>query len=86
MVALALVVAGGGVYLATSEDDAPSGPVPAPQVVVAEVPAPAEAEDLGFPAFATKNTTRVGGSDPVANAAGVARDLSVDRRFALATP
>jgi hypothetical protein len=38
---------------------------------------PAEAEDaaraLGFPAFATKNTTRVGGADPVADAAGVAR-------------
>src|SRR5215207_201651 len=31
------------------------------------------AEDLGFPTFATKNTTRVAGSDPVANAAGVAR-------------
>ncbi len=28
---------------------------------------------LGFPAFATKNTTRVGGADPVANAAAVAR-------------
>jgi hypothetical protein len=28
---------------------------------------------LGFPAFATKNTTRVGGADPVADAAGVAR-------------
>jgi hypothetical protein len=31
------------------------------------------AGNLGFPAFATKNTTRVGGSDAVANAAGVAR-------------
>jgi len=31
------------------------------------------AGDLGFPAFATKNTTRVGGADPVADAAGVAR-------------
>jgi hypothetical protein len=31
------------------------------------------AQDLGFPAFATKNTTRVGGADPVADAAGVAR-------------
>jgi hypothetical protein len=31
------------------------------------------AADLGFPAFATKNTTRVGGADPVADAAGVAR-------------
>jgi ell wall binding domain 2 (CWB2) len=31
------------------------------------------AGDLGFPGFATKNTTRVGGADPVANAAAVAR-------------
>jgi hypothetical protein len=31
------------------------------------------AGDLGFPAFATKNTTRVGGADPVADAAGTAR-------------
>ena len=31
------------------------------------------AQDLGFPGFATKNTTRVGGADAVANAAGVAQ-------------
>ncbi|HMJ35226.1 MAG TPA: cell wall-binding repeat-containing protein [Baekduia sp.] len=31
------------------------------------------AADLGFPVFATKNTTRVGGADPVADAAAVAR-------------
>ena len=31
------------------------------------------AGDLGFPAFATKNTTRVGGADAIANAAAVAR-------------
>lgn len=31
------------------------------------------ATDLGFPGFATKNTTRVGGADPNANAAAVAR-------------
>jgi hypothetical protein len=31
------------------------------------------AEALGFPGFATKNTTRVGGADPAANAAAVAR-------------
>ncbi|WP_041730299.1 cell wall-binding repeat-containing protein [Conexibacter woesei] len=30
-------------------------------------------EQLGFPGFATKNTTRVGGADPVADAAAVAR-------------
>jgi putative cell wall-binding protein len=29
--------------------------------------------DLGFPAFATKNTTRVAGADPIADAAGAAR-------------
>ncbi len=33
------------------------------------------AVDLGFPTFATKNTTRVASSDPVAVAAGVARSV-----------
>ena len=33
------------------------------------------ARDLGFPAFATKNTTRVGGADAVANAAAVSRAI-----------
>lgn len=33
---------------------------------------PHAAQDLGFPLTATKNTTRVGGSDPIADAAGVA--------------
>src|SRR3954468_25036733 len=31
------------------------------------------AKSLGFPGFATKNTTRVGGADPIADAAGVAQ-------------
>ena len=31
------------------------------------------AADLGFPAVATKNTTRISGADPIANAAAVAR-------------
>jgi hypothetical protein len=36
-------------------------------------PAAGESTDeLGYPAFATKNTTRVGGEDPAANAAGAA--------------
>jgi hypothetical protein len=34
---------------------------------------PKASEQLGFPGFATKNTTRVGGADPVADAAAVAR-------------
>lgn len=33
---------------------------------------PQAAQQIGFPAIATKNTTRVGGADPVADAAGVA--------------
>jgi hypothetical protein len=31
-----------------------------------------DAEELGYPAFATSNTTRIGGSDPVTNAAATA--------------
>jgi hypothetical protein len=46
-------------------------PAPAPSIVIREQP-PAGAQDLGFPAFATKNTTRVAGTDPAADAAGVA--------------
>ncbi|MFL5896982.1 MAG: cell wall-binding repeat-containing protein [Solirubrobacterales bacterium] len=34
--------------------------------------APAAAEALSFPTFATSNTTRIGGSNPVSNAAGAA--------------
>jgi putative cell wall-binding protein len=34
---------------------------------------PEASQDLGFPAFATKNTTRIGGADSIANATGVAR-------------
>src|SRR4051794_12854345 len=33
------------------------------------------AQGLGFPGFATKNTTRVGGADPIADAAGVAQAI-----------
>jgi hypothetical protein len=35
-------------------------------------PSPQVAEALAFPAFATNNTTRIGGPDPTSNAAGVA--------------
>jgi hypothetical protein len=41
--------------------------------VVSKSGAPAVATALGFPVFATKNTTRVGGADPAADAAGVAQ-------------
>jgi hypothetical protein len=38
----------------------------------AETPASQTPEQLGYPAFATANTTRVGGSNPASNAAAVA--------------
>lgn len=70
-------VAGGLAALGVfdSGEEPSSGPAPAPIVTQ---PSPSSdtgsqaAEDLGFPAFATRNTTRVGGSDSVANAAAVA--------------
>ena len=37
------------------------------------------APDLGFPAFATSNTTRVGGADPIADAASVAQAVYPSR-------
>src|SRR5687767_2366109 len=49
-----------------------SGDGPGPQVGV-KGDEPEAAADLGFPAFATKNTTRVGGGDPIADAAAIAR-------------
>lgn len=43
-----------------------------PSQVVVESKTPEAAAKLGIPALATKNTTRVAGGDPVADAAGVA--------------
>jgi ell wall binding domain 2 (CWB2) len=40
---------------------------------------PQAAAELGFPAFATKNTTRVGGGDAIANAAAVAQAVFPSR-------
>ena len=37
------------------------------------------ATDLGFPAFATRNTTRVGGADPIADAAAIAQAVYPSR-------
>jgi hypothetical protein len=77
-VLILLAGAGAGGYLLATDDsdDERVATAPAPQVFVREVPAPEETEDLGFPAFATKNTTRVAGADPIADAAAVA--LAVD--------
>ena len=71
-----LLVAGVGVgaYFGIRELTADEDAAPAPPVALEESEGRSAqpAEELGFPAFATKNTTRVGGSDPTADAAGVA--------------
>jgi hypothetical protein len=67
---VAAIVWGGG-----SGDDS-SSPAPAPAATTggsqAETASSQSAEALGYPSFATNNTTRIGGSDPAANAAGAA--------------
>jgi hypothetical protein len=55
---------GGGTETPAPVSEAPSTSAKAP---TAQTP-----EELGYPAFATANTTRVGGSDPASNAAAVA--------------
>jgi hypothetical protein len=75
-IVVAVLAAGAAAaYLASSGGDeqaTSAAPAPAPQVVVKEVPVPENTDDLGFPSFATKNTTRVAGADPIADAAAVA--------------
>jgi hypothetical protein len=68
---VAAVIGGGGDGPST-----PDGPAPVPAATEdkAEEQPPAQqaASELGYPAFATANTTRVGGSDPASNAAATA--------------
>jgi hypothetical protein len=71
---VAAILGGSG---GSGEKASQSAPAPVPQPR-AETPSGDEtassqpAEELGYPAFATNNTTRIGGSDPAANAAAVA--------------
>lgn len=71
-----LLLAGGaglaGYLIGDGDEVTLDAPRPAPAVVIEEAPAPEEAEEIGFPAFATRNTTRVSGQDPIADAAAVA--------------
>ena len=57
-----------------SEDATSPAPAPAPADPgdSADSPPAQTAEALGYPGFATNNTVRIGGADPVANAAGAA--------------
>lgn len=74
MLGAVLAVAAGGYFagkgLFGSGGEA-AVPAPGPTIVVHRSQ-PQAAQDVGFPEFATKNTTRVSGADPVADAAGVA--------------
>ncbi len=67
----AIVWGTGGGDSGTSETPAPT-PAPTSRKKPAETAAGQTAESLGYPGFATNNTTRIGGSDPAANAAGAA--------------
>ena len=73
-VLLLVILVAGGVFAGTqlAGDDDRIDPGPAPEVFVGQGVVPEEPADLGFPAFATRNTTRVAGADSAANAAGVA--------------
>lgn len=66
---VAAILGGGG-----SGDESPETPAPVSEApsTPAGTPAAQTPDELGYPAFATANTTRVGGPDPASNAAGVA--------------
>jgi ell wall binding domain 2 (CWB2) len=76
VIAIAFIVAAviGGSGSKNDTDPAGAAPAPAPanESDAAATPLAQSAEQLGYPSFATGNTTRVGGSDPIANAAAVA--------------
>jgi hypothetical protein len=73
LVAVAFILAavlggtGGG-----DEEAENAAPTPAPAAGASEGSGSASVEELGYPSFATNNTTRIGSSDPAATAAAVA--------------
>jgi ell wall binding domain 2 (CWB2) len=72
IVFLVAAVLGGG---DSNKDSGKPASIFAPQPKVSEekqTPTAKAAEELGYPSFATNNTTRVGGPDPASTAAGVA--------------
>src|SRR5689334_15076593 len=64
---LALAACGGGTKLLHNGTTTIVG-----QTIKVEAKTPQAGQKLGFPGLATKNTTRVAGADPIADAAGVA--------------
>jgi hypothetical protein len=77
LVVLALVFIVVAIVGSNGGEKAGTAPAPAPAPPAGESaddssPPSQTAEQLGYPSFATDNTTRIGGSDPAANAAGAA--------------
>ena len=72
LVFLVAAVLGGGGSNKQDEKPAPAAVQAEPAPEEKQTPTAEAAEELGYPAFATNNTTRVGGSDPATTAAGVA--------------
>jgi ell wall binding domain 2 (CWB2) len=70
VVFIAAAIVGGG-SAGDSDESATPAPVSEAPPTAGEFPAAQAPEELGYPAFATANTTRVGGADPAANAAAV---------------
>jgi Cell wall binding domain 2 (CWB2) len=74
LLALAASCGGGG-----DEPTATATATPAAPVIGQAGDEEEAATDLGFPAFATRNTTRVGGADPIADAAAIAQAVYPSR-------
>ncbi|HEY6730672.1 MAG TPA: cell wall-binding repeat-containing protein [Solirubrobacterales bacterium] len=76
LVVLAVIFIVVAIVAGSGGDDEDSGaPAPTPSSTSGEPrskPASQDTEALGYPSFATNNTTRIGGSDPTANAAAAA--------------
>jgi len=73
VVFLAAAVIGGGGSNKPAEKPAPApNQAPPEEVEEKQTPTAEAAEELGYPSFATNNTTRVGGEDAATTAAGVA--------------
>ncbi len=69
---VAAVLGGGGSNKKDEEKPAPAPTLAPPAPEEKQTPTAEAAEELGYPSFATNNTTRVGGSDAATTAAGVA--------------
>jgi hypothetical protein len=70
---LLVALAAAGCGRNTGDDETTSTASPTTPTAGAKGTETTAAQDLGFPTFATKNTTRIGGADPVADAAAAAR-------------